>query len=302
MATYGANFLTGGTASASTDRGGTTYAASKAVDANESTRWATNDSAWPGWWKYDLGVGVTKVAQKLGYVLKSSEATRGFQLFGSNDDSTWTTLYQGEGANNQDWQYYTFQNNTAFRYYKFHGARMWAGVVISISEIGLYELTEDTGVTLSDYSLIGQGTITSSADRASYLDDYAADWSDGSRWATPDNVTTGWWKYDLGAGLTGILTSFMFLAVSSERPNAFTVQASNDGTNWDTLYTGNGANVNTWQTFAISNTTAYRYHKMDVTSVYAGIVVSVSEIRFWEAKTYSPPAGGGASFQAVFVI
>ncbi len=300
MATYGANVLTGGTASASTDRAGLTYAASKAVDADESTRWATDDSAVPGWWRYDLGSGVTKTVEKIGFVLKSSEITKDFSIAGSNDATNWTFLYKGVGTNDQNWQYYAFVNPTAFRYYQINVATIYSGAVASISQIEAYECTDPTGLT--DYRLCSPGTVTSSTDRGAYENGKADDGLATTRWATPDGVTTGWWKLDLGAGNGRIVTKFDFITVSGEIPNAFVLAGSNDDSNWTDLLSTNGANVQTWQTFAVTNTAVYRYYRVTVSTVWAGIVVSVSEFAFYELRGATPPPAGEASFQAVFIL
>jgi hypothetical protein len=302
MATYGANVLTGGTASASTDRGGTTYAASKAVDANESTRWATDDYAVPGWWRYDLGSGVTKQVQKVGFVLKSSEITGRFVISGSNNGTTWVVLYRGWGTGDQNWQYYTFYNATAYRYYQIDVLNAYSGVVDSISEIQMYELTDATGVTLSDYCLLFGGTLSVSSDRGGgYPKENSIDSRNTSRWATVDGVTSAWWRYDLGSGVTDVMTKLEFITVSTEIPHAFIVQGSNDGTNWDTLLSTNSANSQGWQSFTVSNTSAYRYYQMAVATVWAGAVVSISEIRFWAARTYPTPGGAVAPFRVVVI-
>ena len=289
MATYGSNVLTGGTASASTDRSGG-YPASQAVDANDSTRWASDDSAFPCWWKYDLGSGVTKQVQKIGFKLASTEHARDFRISASNDNSTWTPLFQTVGGNNTSWQYYTFYNGTAYRYYRMEFFTVWAGVVGSLTEIQMYELTDPTGVTLSDDQFLYGGTPSASSDRGGTT--YAAskacdwDWDSSTRWATNDGETNGWWQYDLGSGKTRVINNFEMLAGSTERPDAFKVQGSNDGTSWTDLLTTNGANVSSWQTFAVTNTTGYRYYRMAATTVYAGVVISVTDFRMWESPTY----------------
>ncbi len=138
-ACVGPSVLTGGTASASTDRGGTTYAASKAVDGDAGTRWATTDYAVPGWWQYDLGSGVTKQVSRVGFYLASTERTYNFTTQGSNDGTSWTTLYTGVGADNTSWQYFEFANSTGYRYWRIAISTVYAGVVCSITEIAMYE-------------------------------------------------------------------------------------------------------------------------------------------------------------------
>ena len=60
---YTTNVLTGGTASASTTYDGS-RTPSKALDGDTATQWTPNNSAFPQYWQYDLGSGVTKKGNK----------------------------------------------------------------------------------------------------------------------------------------------------------------------------------------------------------------------------------------------
>jgi len=299
MATYGSNVLTGGTASASAEYNAT-YVASKAVDGDASTtRWATSNGALPGWWRYDLGVGVTKTVQKVGFILNSTERTHYFTISGSSNGTAWTMLYSGNGANNTSWQYYTFDNVNAYRYYRIDVFTIYAGSVASLSEIQMYERTDVLGPGLIK---LVPAAVTVSNDRGGlYPVGNSWDGNLASRWATTDGTTTATWKADLGSGVTGVLTSFEFILRSTEIPHAFVVAGSNDNSSWTDLLTTNGANSQEWQTFAVTNSTAYRYYRMSVSTVWTGVVVSLSEVQLWEPQSV-PPTGGGASFQAVIVF
>jgi len=138
MAKYSTNILTGGTATALTEYSAT-YLATKAVDSNEDTRWATTDTPTvPSWWKYDLGAGVAKKVMRVGTITKSTEITNAFTIDGSNNDSDWTTIYTGNGADSQSWQYFNFRCTTAYRYWRINISSAFAGTVFSISEIQMY--------------------------------------------------------------------------------------------------------------------------------------------------------------------
>ena len=287
MATYGANVLTGGTASASTEFSGS-YVAAYACDGNAGTRWGTTNGSLPGWWRYDLGAGVTKKVEKFGFYLASAEATRDFTFSGSNDGTTWTVLYRGVGADTTSWQYFTFNNATAYRYYQIDVLNNYSGSVASITEIQAYELTDATGVVLSDWQFLYGGTASASSEYpGGYEASKASDLNLGTRWGS--NLTTsGWWKYDLGAGNARVLNRFDFLGYGSYSPNAFIVEGSNDNSSWNTLLTTNGANSSSWQTFAVTNSTAYRYYRMSVSTTWGSDLISIWEFLFWESETYTP--------------
>lgn len=126
--------LSGGVASASSTYSGS-YVPSNAVDNSLATRWATVDNGIPGWWKYDLGIGITKVVTEVSFNLQSTETTNNFTVDASNDDLIWATLYTGVGLNNNSWQTFTFANSTAYRYYRISVSSVHAGIVVSFSEI-----------------------------------------------------------------------------------------------------------------------------------------------------------------------
>ena len=129
---------TGGMASASTISS-PTFAAYKAFDdiADGSSRWASADVSPPHWLKYDLGVGVTKIVQKLRAKEKHA-STKDFILQGSNNDSDWDDIYTGQMAESLDWQEFTFPNSTAYRYYRFYISSVWSAYP-SIDEMEMEE-------------------------------------------------------------------------------------------------------------------------------------------------------------------
>ena len=114
---YDVDFLNGGTATASSEFNAT-LSADQAFDNNESTRWQSSGT-YPEWIKYDLGAGVAKKARKLRIYSSAADMyTKNFVLAGSNNDSDWTTVYSGLGAESDGWQDFTFTNSGAYRYYR----------------------------------------------------------------------------------------------------------------------------------------------------------------------------------------
>lgn len=165
----GSNILTGGTPSADTVYGAG-YEADKAVDGNTGTYWSSTVTAFPHWWKYDLGAGVTKVVQKLRlYPYFSAQVwVKDFSVQGSNNDSTWDTLYTGQTANISGWQEFSFNNLTAYRYYRVYITSSWYGTAqccvpeIEMNEISPQVYSEPTIKVQGSYSLKGlaQQTIS----------------------------------------------------------------------------------------------------------------------------------------------
>lgn len=139
-ASWGADQLTGGTVSASTEQNG--YEADKACDDDETgTRWSTAVGNTSGWWKYDLGSGVTKTVEKV-RIKPYPGLLKNFTIQGSNNDTDWDYLLSGQHGNDGDWEDFIFSNNTAYRYYRIYIDDIWlypTYTIISVYEFEMYE-------------------------------------------------------------------------------------------------------------------------------------------------------------------
>lgn len=58
-------------------------------------------------------------------------------------------------------------------------------------------------------------------------------------------------------------------ASSSYRPRAFTLYASNDGYEWDTLYSGENPNTSDWHEFIFQSTKKYKIFKWSITTIWS---------------------------------
>ena len=151
-------------------------------------------------------------------------------------------------------QTYTFTNSTAYSYYKWDITANGGGSIIQASEF-----------TFSNTS----ATVTARGDN-SY-------WNEGIDKLTDGNLSTKW--LDLSATSWVLFTytsaqTWNKYAVTSGNdeplrdPKAWTLQGSNNGTQWTLLDTRTGQ---TWsarnktQTYTFTNSTAYRYYKWVIT-------------------------------------
>ncbi len=129
MTDYGTtDRLTGGTPSASGILGG--YPASQACDDNAATRWISNSAAFPHWWKYDFGAGVSWKISKItikGAIVDTHIGIKDFSVQGSNNDTDYTTLYTGQTVDNENLQTFNFtaDNKIAYRYIKINITTSW---------------------------------------------------------------------------------------------------------------------------------------------------------------------------------
>ena len=93
------------------------------------------------------------------------------------------------------------------------------------------------------------------------------------------------WKYDLGSGVTKVVTKLRIkpgYVTNDTRFKDFTLQGSNNNSDWDTIYTGQVVeNSVAWQDFTFSNSIAYRYYMLHGTTSWnigAGSWWSIWEI------------------------
>lgn len=143
--TYGSNFLTGGTASASDCYSGDctsgTYGAEKAFDESSGTFWLSTTGS-GHWIKYH-----TTGAHSIGKITLSNgdPDLKNWTLEGSNNDSNWTVITTGsfpETANHT--QEYIVDNSTStFTYYRLSYDDSWnIDGYIDLREFAAQECTD----------------------------------------------------------------------------------------------------------------------------------------------------------------
>lgn len=143
--TYGTDFTGGKTYSADSILDPPSFSANKAFDDYTTTSWASSSAAYPHWIKVDLGSNTTKTARKLRIYKSQLDRLKTFKLQGSNNDSNWTDIYSGVASQTTGWLEYTFDNSTAYRYYRIYGTDSYSDAFMQIGEIELMEATETQG-------------------------------------------------------------------------------------------------------------------------------------------------------------
>lgn len=129
-------FLSNGNASADTVEAAKN--ADLAIDNNTESYWNSSGSAFPHWWKYDLGEGKPKTARKI-YVHSSSDQLKDWKLQGSNDDTDWVDLLSRSEAKGAGPVTAEFENNTAYRYYRVYFTSSYLKRYNNIFEVELFE-------------------------------------------------------------------------------------------------------------------------------------------------------------------
>lgn len=137
------------------------------------------------------------------------------------------------------------------------------------------------------------GVVSASAEDTINTLAYLAFNKDGESTRWQSNTTADSLQYKLAE--PRVLKSYRMMEWrdATRTPRRFTIEGSNDGLNWiaiDSTYTASdyvGNGVSLWGDLqdTSSNTTAYLYHRINVTAVNGGTVVSIAEL---ELNTITP--------------
>ena len=110
----------------------------KAFDKLVATFWETR-SAVPQYIQVDLGEGNEEIVNKVRwYVGNKTYAPKGYEIQGSNDGDDWTKLEDGSSSSTVGWKERTFDNENAYRYYRFRITTAFSSARIYLYEIQLY--------------------------------------------------------------------------------------------------------------------------------------------------------------------
>ncbi|HEY8903079.1 MAG TPA: RICIN domain-containing protein, partial [Chthoniobacterales bacterium] len=125
--------------------------------------------------------------------------------------------------------------------------------------------------------------------------DTAFDGDPGSKWYCY-NSPTGWIQYDFGAGNAQAVKRYTVNSadVPARDPIAWSLLGSQDGSAWTTLDTQSGQSFAipmAQNTYNISNTTAYRYYRLNITSNNGATGVAISELGLWGDAGRTMPDG-----------
>lgn len=138
-------------------------------------------------------------------------------------------------------------------------------------------------------NFITGGTTFSSNDGPGSGKDLAVDGNIGTTWATAS--TEGppqWWYYDLGSGVKKAARKvriYQYYDANGGMLRDATVDASNNATDWITLYTiDDMPNSSGWNEYEFTNDSAYRYYRIYITANWrtVGLYCGFNEIEMME--------------------
>lgn len=134
------------------------------------------------------------------------------------------------------------------------------------------ELTGDvTGkkpipLIVGDYIRPSGAATGSSRYSSSYDYSMAFDGDTSTPWYTR-NSGTQWIQIDLGYIVW--ISGFRWYVGTSYRPNEFIFQGSQNGTEWEDIYSNSSPNETGWHSFILSTNVGYRYYRWNITSRYS---------------------------------
>lgn len=117
-----------------------------------------------------------------------------------------------------------------------------------------------------------------------------------TKWTTTNGITSAQLEYDFGGGNAKVISAYAITGPpynstiddQAYAPKTWTIQGSNDNSTWTTLDTR--TNVAAWavwerRSYAFSNTTAYRYYRLNVSANQGGAGIIVTGL---ELYNYAP--------------
>ena len=142
-------------------------------------------------------------------------------------------------------------------------------------------LSQDTYVAES------LNTSNASADSeydVSYSADKAVDDDTNTFWASDDSDSPHWLMYDFGSGNSKVIAKTAITPWGDSYGYGvkdFTVQGSNDASNWDNLYSDQHADNDTRVEYTFTNLTAYRYYRLYFSNTWR-TDYSKQDVKEWE--------------------
>lgn len=294
-----ANPCIAGLASASGSGVGET--ADKAFDLSGATDWSSGSTAQSAWLQYQFTNAPTWAVSQYKFITSegaTNSAPRDWQLLGSNNGSTWTTIDMRIGeafSASSVTRRFATTNSVPFRNYRLYiiATQGGAGSGVRLAELSLW--SEDT-----------VGMASASMDNPGYGEPAAMafDGSTATKWYTGGPQPAAWLQYKFGGGAAWVVTNYSLTSandVSQRDPKDWQLLGSNDGATWTTLDTRSGetfANRFLTKPYSFFNATAYRYYRLNITTNAGGSSYGLQLAEFTLSKTngvLEPPANLAAT-------
>ena len=203
-----------------------------------------------------------------------------FRAVGSTDN--YSTNAIGNSLTNGGMCYLVkLDANRQFQYFLQTGSTLSnvSAVILAYSTDGSIEALTDANVpslSQTEDNFATGGTATANHYYSSYYPSNAIDGNETSQWVT-NLGAPAWWQVDLGAGNAKVAK---LILLSSLYIKDLRILGSNNGSTWDELYSGERANIGNgvYQGINLNNSTAYRYYRVAIDSLWAGSYARLYEV------------------------
>jgi Ricin-type beta-trefoil lectin domain-like/F5/8 type C domain/Alginate lyase/Protein of unknown function (DUF1349) len=255
------NIAFSGSANDNSNNANGTQGASKAFDQNTDTKWLGSAV---GWLQYDFGTGNAQTIKRYAITSANDVPTRDpkdWQLQGSNDGSTWTTLDSRSNqtfVNRYEVHSHSIASPASYRYYRLNITANSGDTSCQLSEFGLYSNTGRT-VPNGTYRLLSR----KSNKAIDLLSGGTADGTDAVQWGWNGSDSQKWAVTHLSNGqyqAMGVASGKLLEVTGASTSNGAIVQIwpsnSNNCQKWTLIPVGNGnfkiLNVNSAKAIDVS--------------------------------------------------
>lgn len=263
------------------------YSGWHAFDESSYNEWVSGSNGYPQWIGYQYNDGTTKHKANL-LMMQIRDGYRDerpflFDIQGTNDGNTWDTLAthiynDGYEDWNNRWFVY-FENDTEYAGYRINIQNSIGNNSTSLASVRFYEIGNGELIeNYIDYAIDKHSNLTSSTGTVSTTTNinndpnvayYAVDAEIDTNWDSLAGELTGELKYDFGSAI--VLDAYSIRGHNSDyyrSPKTWTIEGSNDDSNWDVL---DSQDTFIWENgetreWSFDNTTAYRFYRLNISA------------------------------------
>lgn len=254
-------------------------------DGLTNTKWLTANGQRTGWLQYGFRDGQAYAINSYTICSADDEQSRDprdWTLEGSDNGTTWTVVDTQTGqtwSNRKQTRSFTCNNTTAYKQYRLNVSKNNGNsAFLQLSEFELFE----NGISRTAYS----NMTFSSAFNDGEAGIWAFDGTPDTKWLA--SSVPCWLQYQFVDKKAYAINGYVITSANDEQsrdPKTWTLNGSNDGTNWTTLDTQTDQS---WpdrkvrREFSFKNHNAYSYYKLDVTETNGANIMQISELELLE--------------------
>lgn len=234
--------------------------------------------------KFDLRNTGARILNEFKFYQDTTDTHGTWDLKGSMDDSSYTTLRSGLTLGGATTNTYSVSNTTKYLFYKLVGVSgntnatpFWQEFEFKLNGNPLVDLGNRTATATASTTFASSGGTASN-----FIDGAFANNGTDSYGFTGETSSGKYVKVDLGSGNAARVTGFTWWQQTTNSHGTFDFEGSNDNSSWTPLLTGLTLGGATRSRYDITNATAYRYYRLIGT---AGNTSGTPWLWEWEFET-----------------